>query len=302
VGLEVGADSRVRGVRYWKEGREYTQRARTVLLGAFTYENTRLLLLSRSDAFPHGLANNHGQVGKHFIAHITPFAFGVFPGKKLNIFNGTVAQATCVDDWNADNFDHSRLGFISGGMLASSGEGKPIATASGAVPPWVPRWGAQWKRWLKDHAQSVGGAFAQFDSLSYEGTYLDLDPTVRDPHGVPVVRVTHRLLENEKRGSTFLSEKLKVWLLEAGASETWASDKQLVEGRHVYGGTRMGDDPDASVVDRHGFSHEAPNLGIIGASIFPTAGGHNPTLTVQALAWRTAQHLVDQWEAITGVK
>jgi gluconate 2-dehydrogenase alpha chain len=62
----------------------------------------------------------------------------------------------------------------------------------------------------------------------------------------------------------------------------------------------MGDDPDSSVVDRYGFSHEAPNLGVIGASTFPTTGGHNPTLTVQALAWRTARRLVDDWGAITG--
>ena len=60
----------------------------------------------------------------------------------------------------------------------------------------------------------------------------------------------------------------------------------------------MGDDPASSVVDGYGFSHEVPNLGILGASTFPTAGGHNPTLTLQALAWRTAQRLVDEWRTI----
>ena len=61
----------------------------------------------------------------------------------------------------------------------------------------------------------------------------------------------------------------------------------------------MGDDPGTSVVDRFGFSHECPNLGVIGASTFPTTGGHNPTLTVQALAWRTAEHLASNWSAIS---
>jgi gluconate 2-dehydrogenase alpha chain len=60
---------------------------------------------------------------------------------------------------------------------------------------------------------------------------------------------------------------------------------------HAYGGTRMGDNPDTNVVDRWGFAHEAPNLGILGASVMGTSGAHNPTLTVQALAWRTAEHL-----------
>jgi hypothetical protein len=63
--------------------------------------------------------------------------------------------------------------------------------------------------------------------------------------------------------------------------------------------TRMGDNPETNVVDRWGFSHEAPNLGILGASSMGTSGSHNPTLTVQALAWRTADHLVQNWKTIS---
>jgi gluconate 2-dehydrogenase alpha chain len=68
---------------------------------------------------------------------------------------------------------------------------------------------------------------------------------------------------------------------------------------HSYGGTRMGDNPETSVVDRYGFSHEAPNLGVLGASVMGTSGARNPTLTVQALAWRTAEHLAKDWKNIT---
>ena len=67
---------------------------------------------------------------------------------------------------------------------------------------------------------------------------------------------------------------------------------------HAYGGTRMGDSPDTNVVDRWGFSHEAPNLGILGASVMGTSGARNPTLTVQALAWRTADRLAKNWKSI----
>ena len=77
-----------------------------------------------------------------------------------------------------------------------------------------------------------------------------------------------------------------------GAAETWHAEPHLVEARHCYGGTRMGDDPATSVVDRFGFAHEVPNLAVLGTSVFPTTGGHNPTLTLQALAWRTATHWV----------
>jgi gluconate 2-dehydrogenase alpha chain len=300
VRLDVDAEGLVSGVTYVKDGRERFQPARAVLLGAFTYENSRLLLLSTSRAYPNGLSNKHGQVGKHFMAHVTPFAFGLFPRRRLNLFSGFWAQATCLDDWNADNFDHSGLGFVGGAMLTAPHELKPIASAGGPLPGSVPRWGTAWKAWLKEHAQSVGVVNAQLECLSYESNELDLDPVADDPYGVRVVRVTHRPGENERRGFRFMLEKLETWLLEAGASETWSTDDLFVEARHCYGGTRMGDDPDTSVVDRYGFSHEAPNLGVLGASTFPTTGGHNPTLTVQALAWRTAERLSDEWNAKAG--
>ena len=69
---------------------------------------------------------------------------------------------------------------------------------------------------------------------------------------------------------------------------------------HAYGGTRMGDSPETNVVDKWGFSHEAPNLGILGGSVMGTSGARNPTQTLQALAWRTAEHLVKNWKSIAG--
>ena len=67
---------------------------------------------------------------------------------------------------------------------------------------------------------------------------------------------------------------------------------------HAYGGTRMGDNAETNVVNRFGVSHEVPNLGIAGASVMGTSGARNPTLTAQALSWRTAQHIVDQWSTL----
>jgi len=67
---------------------------------------------------------------------------------------------------------------------------------------------------------------------------------------------------------------------------------------HAYGGARMGDNAETNVVNRWGFSHEAPNLGLLGASTMGTSGAHNPTLTAQALAWRTAEYLVKNWKSV----
>jgi len=290
--IDVDRDGLVCGATYVRDGAVARAHAPCVLLAAFTYENVRLLLLSRSACHPHGLGNGAGQVGRHYMAHVTPFVFGRFPGRRLNLYNGVWSQATCVDDWNADNFDHAGLRFIGGALLTAPQELRPVAAAAMPMPPGVPRWGSAWKGWLAQNGQSVGYLSAQVECLAYEDNILDLDPVARDPHGLPVVRVTHRPRENEHASAAFMVEKMRAWLAAAGASETWHAAGHMVEARHCYGGTRMGEDPATAVVDRFGFAHEVPNLGILGTSVFPTTGGHNPTLTLQALAWRTASHWV----------
>jgi gluconate 2-dehydrogenase alpha chain len=294
--VEVDHRGRAGGVAYVRGGREHRQPARAVLLAAHTYENVRLLLLSRSAAHPGGLANGRGQVGEGFMPHVNPEVFGVLDGIDLKVATGSWGQAVCVDDFNGDNFDHDGLGFISGGMFTAGHELlKPIGM-SRTVPPGRPRWGAEWKRWIAANARSVAMTLAQLDVLPYADNVLDLDPTATDVHGLPRVRVTFRLHPREVRARAYLVERMAEWLRAAGASETWEKPGEAIEMRTAYGGTRMGDDPASSVVDRFGFAHEVANLGMLGGCTFPTAGGHNPTLTLQALAWRTAAHLASRWD------
>lgn len=93
-----------------------------------------------------------------------------------------------------------------------------------------------------------------------------------------------------------MQDKMIQWFMEAGAVATVKqSIGTMGPSTHAYGGTRMGTNPETNVVDPWGFSHEAPNLG---ASVMGTSGAHNPTLTAQALAWRTADHLVKNWRTI----
>jgi gluconate 2-dehydrogenase alpha chain len=295
--IVVDGDGLASGVRYLKGNAVHFQPARAVLLAGYTYENTRLLLLSKSSAFPNGLSNNHGQVGRHYLAHVRAGANGVIPGRRLNRFSGTASQWTAVDDFDSDFFDHAGLGFIGGGTMAAGMEVKPIGAAR-TTPPTIPRWGSAWKAWLKENAISVASVATQVNVVSYEDTFLDLDPAARDPHGVPVVRVTNDLHDNERRAALFVQQRCVDWLREAGASEVWlVAPNSLSVQTHAYGGTRMGDDPDANVTDRWCFSHEVPNLGVLGASNFPTSGGRNPTETLMALAWRTADHLVANWSS-----
>ncbi|HEX4520624.1 MAG TPA: GMC family oxidoreductase [Gaiellaceae bacterium] len=294
VSLPVDAEGLASGAVYLADGRAYLQSARAVVLTAHTYENTRLLLLSRSDAFPDGLANNAGQVGRNAMSHVFIGMDGVFPGRKLNRFGGTWPQCTSIDDFNADNFDHTGLGFVGGGIVNAVPEAKPIGTAL-STPPSVPRWGSAWKAWLAANGNSVGRLVATVESLPYEDSFLDLDPDVVDRIGMPVIRQTYRLHEQEDRRYDHVATAMRELLLEAGAAETWPARPKLPAApfQSVFGATRMGIDPDASVVDPFCAAHEVPNLVVVGASSFPTSGGYPPTATIQALAWRAADRLVE---------
>jgi gluconate 2-dehydrogenase alpha chain len=295
----VGRDGRVTGVRFLKGGELHFQPAKAVLVAGYTYENTRLLLLSKSAAFPNGLSNNHGQVGKHYLAHTRAGANGIIP-RKLNRFSGSAGQWTALDDWDSDFFDHTGLGFIGGGTMSATMEVKPIAAAK-TTPPSLPRWGSAWKAWLKDNAISVASTATQINTTPYETNFLDLDPTTKDPQGIPVVRVTNELKPMERAAAAFVAEKCRQWLVEAGATETWlVAPNSLSIQTHAFGGTRMGNSPSENVTDAWCFSHEVPNLGVLGASNFPTSGGRNPTETLMALAWRSADHLVASWSDRTG--
>ncbi len=89
------------------------------------------------------------------------------------------------------------------------------------------------------------------------------------------------------------------WYKAAGAIEVQrGAVGSMGPSTHAYGGTRMGDNPETNVVNRWGFSHEVPNLGVLGASVMGTSGARNPTETVQALAWRTADYLAKNWKKI----
>ena len=299
------ASGQATGVTYLFEGLEYFQPAKAVLVGSYTYENVRLLLLSKSKASPNGLGNNKGQVGKHYFGHWDAQAGAgvnaLFP-MDLNIWYGAIlSQGVVIDEWADDSFDHTGLGFIGGASMTVNTEKHPIAAASGTTWGQTSKnWGSEWKRWVHDNAGRTASAYMQANTFPYETTFLDLEPEVKDPLGDPVIRVTTMTRENERRAAMYAQDKMEQWFKAAGASMVTKGNPNGPNlSTHTYGGTRMGDNPDTNVVDKWGFSHEAKNLGMLGGSVFGTSGARNPTLTIQALAWRTAEHLAKNWKSIT---
>ena len=300
--IGVDANGRASCVTYLRGGKEYFQPAAVVLLASYTYENTRLLLLSKSKAFPKGLSNNGGQVGRHYFGHWVAAGNGgviaLFPFD-LNVWYGTPAQGMVLDDWADDNYDHSGLGFIGGTNLHVYNEMHPIQSA-GMETFGEPTFGSRWKAFIHQNAGRWNTAHLQTSTFPYEDNFLDLDDSVRDPLGDPVCRITSLPRQNELRAVDFAQRKMEEWYRAAGAIKVVRRTMNPPGvSTHAYGGTRMGDNAATNVVNRWGFSHEVPNLGILGASVMGTSGARNPTLTVQALSWRTADHLARNWKSIT---
>src|SRR5881409_3420799 len=301
----VNSDSsgRATGVSYrGVDGSDNTIEADLVILAPFIYDNTRLLLLSKSARFPNGLANSSGQLGKHVMAHIGARVFVAFDDRFVNIYMGPSAQKHSLDDFNADNFDHSGLNFIRGAQISVSPadlEAGPIGAAMSInPPPGIPRWGAAYRDFLAKYFARYAGLTAQTENLPYADQTIDLDPNVRDAWGLPAPRLTYDWRRpNELQRVEFMVRKLEELGRTMGATHVWRSPLgQAAPGAHHEGGTRMGSDPKTSVVNRYGQSWDIPNLFIIGSSTFPTMSGFNPTLTIQALAYMSADAIVNRYK------
>ena len=304
--INSDGNGRVTGVTYVRNGEEFFQPAKAVLLGSYTYENNRLLFLSKNRYFPNGLSNNHGQLGKHYFGHWDAQAgaacTALFPFD-INTWYGAIAQGVMLDDWADDNFDHAGLGFIGGSSIHAYHEKHPIASA--AMQTWgkAPGWGSAWKKFVHENAGRQTGAYIQCNTFPYENTWLDLDPDVKDPLGDPVLRVTQGPKENEAKAALHAAIRAEEWYRKAGAIEvqrTTNGGNGPGLSTHAFGGTRMGNHPETSVVDKWCFSHEAPNLGVLGGSVIGSSGARNPTGTIQALAWRTADYLAKNWKRVAG--
>jgi gluconate 2-dehydrogenase alpha chain len=157
-----------------------------------------------------------------------------------------------------------------------------------------------WEQRIHEHSGSVSGLFAQMETLPYEANFIDLDPVKKDDLGVPVTRLTFNVYDNEIKMAAYLTEKMSGILRAAGASEIWGGPAPSIIPvySHAYGGTAMGSDPSASVVNRYSVSYEAPNLSIMGGSTFVNTTGYNPTETIQALAWYGAEHIANNFDAL----
>ena len=284
------------GVEYVaSNGEIYQQRARKVILCSYTYENVRLMLLSADKHHPDGLGNNRGQVGRNFMTKMFAHVDGYFENTVFNRHTGPAAQGIVLDDYLAQSFDSVAHGFVGGGTLGAENQFLPIQISREALPDDVPTWGAGYKAHLQQW-QHFGVVRIQPDTLSYTTNFLDLDPRHRDRSGLglPVIRITYDMRQNEHKLANWLEGRSEEILAKMGASKTWRGPRFTgVGSSHDLGGCRMGHDPNRSVVDAELQVHDTPGLYVFSGATFPTCPGINPTLTLWAVCCRAVAQLID---------
>jgi choline dehydrogenase-like flavoprotein len=288
--IEVDERDLARGVLYFDaDGREQRQKARCVVLAANGAETPRLLLLSATDRHRDGLGNGSGMVGRNLMFNAHSVAYGKFE-HPLNEYKGIQCSRIALDYYDNDE----RRGFFGGGALDARPflNGFPTLFALQGVPTDGPRWGAAYKDMLAEYFTRNMAVTTAATSLPMLRNSVTLDPAHRDDFGRPVLRITYADHPDDLAMSRFLQEKALAVLDAAGAQHTWHSEiGEEVVGAHLLGTCRMGDDPATSVVDRWHRSHEIDNLFICDGSSLVTSGRGQPTLTIQALAFRAADHL-----------
>lgn len=294
VRILTDRDGHTSGVEYVDaNGSVRVQEARAVVLCSYTFENVRLLLLSGDGRHPNGLGNNTGQVGKHFMTKMWSDVYGFFQDTVFNAHTGPAAQMWGLDDFVAEDFDSVAHGFVGGFTPNIENQLLPIQISREGLPPDVPSWGEDYKRHLREW-QHICAVRLQPESLSYHTDFLDLDPRHRDRSGLglPLVRITCGLRENERREAEWVEAKAEEILGAMGADKTWRGPRlRGVLSSHDLGGCRMGEDPASSVVDPDLRVHDTPGLYVFSGAVFPTCPGINPTLTMWALCYRAAEQL-----------
>ena len=271
-GMATGA------IYYDADGVEHFQAAEVVVMACNGVGTPRILLNSTSARFPDGLANSSGLVGRNLMFH--PYA--AITGYFDQALDGYRGPGNCI--WSQEFYETDRSrDFLRGYTFEFTRGRGPVITAlagmrSGRVP-----WGDEHHTEYRRIFNRSTGMVAICEDLPEAHNRVTLDPTLVDSNGIPAPKITYKLSDNSRRMLDHAVARATEALRAAGAYEVASETPLAVGGWHLMGTARMGSDPERSVVNEWGRSHDVKNLFIVDGSIFVTSAGVNPTATIQAL-------------------
>lgn len=280
--VEVNQEGWVTGVRFKRpDGREERAVAQVFVLAAHAIETPKILLMSRTDALPNGVANSSDQVGRNLMDHPVQLSWAL-AREPLYPYRSPLENAG-IEDLRDGAFRSQRSAFrmaigedgwsfpgtppetLASRLIASGFRGQKLVEQMNAHVSRQIRF-ANLVEQLPDPENRITPAFDQPDAF-----------------GIPRPRIYYRLDEFVERGMAEARRVSEQVFQAMGAYQVEHGDEHQGAG-HVMGTYRMGNDPSTSVVNAEQRTHDHPNLFLLGSGVFPTVGTANPTLTIAALS------------------
>ncbi len=285
-------------VRYLDaDGRQQAVSGDVILVAGSPINTARLLLLSANGAHPNGLGNRSDQVGRNIMFHNFTLAGALYPHdvQPLRAQSTTLEIDDLVGPFTGPEVTALGVPYVKAGLV-QVGSGVPPLQEAQMLAGYV-GYGSSHKQLMRLgplHARVAGSQLIQED-LPQAANRVDLDPEVRDFHGLPSARITYSPHRHEQAAALLLGARVEEYsaaspgAIGAAIIPYAIISETMTYTAHIGGTARMGDDPDTTVCDRDGRLHEVDNVHVVDASTFPTFPGFNPTLTIMANSLRIAR-------------
>lgn len=281
--LKINADNnRVNSIVYRLNDEQHELKANVIVIAAYAIETPRLLLQSASAHHPNGLANSSGVVGKYLMTNMNDHMIARFP-EEIRMYRGNPVQALTMDPY----LTGQKHGFARGFIMNSYGM-RPVRLASLFFDNDQTCIGDTLRSRMLDYNHYTSFAMLG-ESLPQESNRVTLSDE-KDHNDMPIPKVHFSHHPNDLAIRKHAKKTLKEVVEAAGGKPLY----HLKAHAHLMGGCRMGSDPETSVVNSYGQSHDLNNLFIAGSATYVTAPSANPTLTVYSLAQRTAEYITDK--------
>jgi choline dehydrogenase-like flavoprotein len=307
--ITIGKDGLANGVAYVDKasGEDRHIEGKIVVLAASALESARLLLNSKSSLFPQGLGNSSGTAGKYITDTTGTDVSGFIPAMVDHVphnEDGVGGMHLYMPWW----LDNKKLDFPRGYHIEVwGGLGQPSYGFMGGIQryPNAGGYGAKLKEDYRKYYGATVGFSGRGEMIPNDKSYCEIDPTVVDRWGIPVLRFHWEWSDHERNQSKHMQETFRALIQEMGGTvnsqmPTKAQDYGLAAGGriiHELGGLRMGADKSTSVLNANCQAHDVKNLFVTDGAPFVSQADKNPTWTILALAWRTSDYIAQQRKA-----
>ncbi len=305
----LGKDGMATGVSYIdkKTRKEVEVRAKVVVLAASCCETARIMLNSKSSQFPDGIANSSGLVGRYIMDTVGSAVSGFLPiMQDLPPQNedGVGGMHLYMPWWLYKEQKENKMPFARGYHIELGG-GRSLP-GNGAMGGYAEQWlGGGYGVEMKQNLRKLYGCAVHMsgrgEMIPNKDSYCEIDPSVIDEWGIPVLRFHFKWSEDEILQAKHMQETFQDVIhtmggtvtRSAGAEENWGISRggEII---HEVGSTQMGSDPKKSVLNEHCQAWDVKNLFITDAAPFVSNADKNPTLTISALGWRTSDYITEQ--------